>query len=353
MSLNEQKQPLLLLLQKAMELELATIPPYLTAILSIRKEKNRVSADLIRSVMMEEMLHMALIANVVSSLGGTISLGPNNIPQYPLRMEFQGHAFRDRAFIINLAPFSLETIKIFLQIEMPASLLPPDFLQAQPEIIIPDITIGAFYQQIIASLEALCLDYPESEIFCGMPGRQIGEQYYWGGNGKPIIVKDLDSARKALNVIIEQGEGAGTEVFEERAGYFSDEEVAHYFRFNEIVEGRHYRPDDLPSQPPTGERFEVDYTAVFPIILNPKHTDYASGSRLSKLNRSFNVQYSLMLIQLEQAFNGRPEVLYDAIINAMHNLTPTAREMMTIPIDMNPDAKHGAPSFEWIDLPLP
>ena len=44
-------------LQMALEIELATIPPYLVALLSIKLPKNREPAELIRGVMVEEMLH--------------------------------------------------------------------------------------------------------------------------------------------------------------------------------------------------------------------------------------------------------------------------------------------------------
>jgi len=353
MSLEQQKAQIFPLLQKAMELELSTIPPYLTALLSIKREKNRVSANLIRSVMMEEMLHMVLVGNLVSSLGGTVSLGPDNIPSYPLRMEFEGKAFKDREFDVDLTAFSAESIHTFLQIELPSSLARrEEILQARAKISIPDLTIGDFYNNIIAMLETLCTAYPQSQVFCGDPNKQINEQFYWGGAGKPIVITSMDTARLALQTIIEQGEGGDMSVFDQNLHYFDQpEEVAHYFRFNEIAEGRYYRPGDKPSEPPSGESFEVDYAATFPIIRNPKHSDYKAGSRLADLNTSFNQQYSLMLRQLEQAFNGHPAVLYDAIINGMHGFTPIAQEMMETPISDIPHARHGAPSFEWIDPP--
>ncbi|MGE7960070.1 ferritin-like domain-containing protein [Pseudomonas sp. NPDC089530] len=352
MSLEQQKAQIFPLLQTAMELELSTIPPYLTALLSLKREKNRVSANLIRSVMMEEMLHMVLVGNLVSSLGGKISLGPDNIPGYPLRMEFEGKAFKDRKFDVDLAAFSAESIQTFLQIELPADLARRERLLTQERIAIPELTIGDFYQSIITMLETLCATYPPSQVFCGDPGKQINEQFYWGGAGKPIVITGMDTAREALQTIIEQGEGADMSVFDLDLHYFDQpEEVAHYFRFKEIAEGRRYRPGDKPSEPPSGERFEVDYNAVFPIIRNPKHSDYPAGSRLAHLNRSFNQQYSLMLQQLEQAFNGHPAVLYDAIINGMHGFTPIAQEMMETPISDKTDARHGAPSFEWISPP--
>src|SRR4051794_4589696 len=106
MANDDQKATLLSWLQTAIELELSTIPPYLVALLSIRNTANREAADLIRGTMIEEMLHLALVANVLNAVGGTVQLGPDNIPSYPLRMNFEGKNFKDRDFPVNLAPFS-------------------------------------------------------------------------------------------------------------------------------------------------------------------------------------------------------------------------------------------------------
>ena len=69
MAAENDKQTLLAWLQTALELELATIPPYLVALLSIQLPGNRASAEIIRSVMMEEMLHLVLVANVLNAVG--------------------------------------------------------------------------------------------------------------------------------------------------------------------------------------------------------------------------------------------------------------------------------------------
>src|ERR1700730_14982726 len=103
MSEQHDKATLFAWLQTALELELATIPPYLIALLSIKLPSNREPAELIRSVMVEEMLHLALVANVINALGGEPRLNKKAIPHYPLHMRFEGSVFRDRQFSINLA----------------------------------------------------------------------------------------------------------------------------------------------------------------------------------------------------------------------------------------------------------
>ncbi|XP_078490774.1 uncharacterized protein LOC108950592 [Ciona intestinalis] len=66
--------------------ELTTIPPYVTAWLSLQTEfgRNLEVAEIIKSVFVEEMLHLSLAANFMNSIGGTVNL--TNIamlPQYP------------------------------------------------------------------------------------------------------------------------------------------------------------------------------------------------------------------------------------------------------------------------------
>ena len=57
-------------LQAAITLEFATIPPYLSALWSIKDELHPVAKS-IREVAQEEMLHMALACNMLASLGVT------------------------------------------------------------------------------------------------------------------------------------------------------------------------------------------------------------------------------------------------------------------------------------------
>ena len=353
MTLNEQKLQIFSLLQKAMELELSTIPPYLTAWLTIKKNpkkhQNHVAANIIHSVMMEEMLHMVLVGNLMYSLGGKVSLREENIPNYPLRMNF-----KDRNFLVNLAGFSLDAIETFLQIEKPNNISLA--FGAFERINIPAVTIGEFYKDIIDRLNQMCDEFGEIDVFCGDASKQIDEKYYWGSNGKPIVITNKESADKALKIIINQGEGSDGTIFidtKDYEYYFKPpEEIAHFFRFWEIHCGRHYCTTDRPKDYPSGEKLCVNYKDVFPIKQNVKSSDYEPSSRLATLNDAFNRQYSLMLTQLEQAFNGTPSVLYNAIVNGMHSMIPIAMEMMSLRISDDGDEICGAPSFEWISPPM-
>ncbi len=57
-------------LQQAVMLEHATIPTYLYALYSLEPGKNAEIQQLITSVVIEEMSHMALACNILNAIGG-------------------------------------------------------------------------------------------------------------------------------------------------------------------------------------------------------------------------------------------------------------------------------------------
>jgi hypothetical protein len=341
----ERRKTLLEWLQIAIELELATIPPYMIALLSIRLPANREAAELIRSVMIEEMLHLALVANVLNAVGGMPRLGPDAIPKYPLQMSFKGEAFEDRQFPVNLEPFSSSAISTFMKIEQPEP--PPK----RPDLLslaidVPGLTIGEFYNKIRDLLSDLNSTNAK-ELFSGSRSRQLDKDYYWSGGGEIVVVTDLESALSALQTVISQGEGAWPKAKgPEATGFGTPFNMGHYFRFSEIYYGRRYKREDDPASPPTGDRIDVDFAAAYPTIQNPRSELYPAGTKLAELNDTFNRTYTAMMRQLSEAMNGTPKSLYTAIMNGMHSLTPVAHEMMKTPIEV--DATHtGCPTFEW------
>ena len=104
-------------LQGAIELEHSTIPPYLTALYSIKKGANREAAAIIRSVVIEEMLHMTIAANTLNAIGGAPEINTSDfIPGYPGTLPMNIHA----GFKVGLAPLSRDLIStVFMVIEEP------------------------------------------------------------------------------------------------------------------------------------------------------------------------------------------------------------------------------------------
>lgn len=70
-------------LQVAIEIELYTIPPYLTALWSISDESNFAVKSL-RDIVRDEMAHVALVCNILTAIGGKPVLNASDsIPKYP------------------------------------------------------------------------------------------------------------------------------------------------------------------------------------------------------------------------------------------------------------------------------
>ena len=57
-------------LQCAIELEHATLPPYLCPLYSLDRDRHPVAAEVMESVFVEEMVHLTLAANLLSAVGG-------------------------------------------------------------------------------------------------------------------------------------------------------------------------------------------------------------------------------------------------------------------------------------------
>ncbi len=61
-------------LHRAMQLEHATIPPYMTALYSIKPGSNQAATQILRVIVVEEMLHLTIAANILNAVGGTPDL---------------------------------------------------------------------------------------------------------------------------------------------------------------------------------------------------------------------------------------------------------------------------------------
>jgi CDGSH-type Zn-finger protein len=324
-------------LQWAIELEHGTLPPYMCALYSIKEGTNEEAAEVVHSVFMEEMLHLTLAANILNAVGGMPQLDtPSVMPAFPAYLPHS-----NKAFEVPLMKFSKEALEVFMKIERPA----------EHEGIPEDNdfeTIGQFYEAIEEALVRLSEELGEETLFCGDPARQVTDELYYGGSGRIITVTDLASALRALEEIVEQGEGLQhQEVWDgDRDMFHPDrEEVAHYFRFEEAYVGKRYAPGDTPRSGPTGETFEVDWDAVHNMRPNPRSADYPSGSEARKQLDAFNHAYSGVLHLLDETFNGSPSLLAVAT-GAMYGLKAQAVDLMQLPSGDGETTV--GPSFEYV-----
>ena len=320
-------------LQTAIELEHATIPPYLCALYSIQAGHNTDAAAVIESVVMEEMLHMVLAANVLNAIHGEPDIDrPGFIPRYPAVLPHS-----DGRVIVSLRRFSPDAVKSFKRIERPE---PPS---ARPRAE-GYHTIGQLYAAIQDGLQLLA---GESNIFTGDSDLQVaGNGRVYGMAGEAIAVNDLDSALAALAVIVDQGEGIDHTIHDGDAPLGEGVMLAHYYRFDEIARRRRYRPSDTPRTGPTGPRLPVDFDAVWPMRPDPRADDLPPGSEVRAMTDEFNVVYSDLLRLLHRGLNGEPDQLGDAV-GLMWAIRWKAEALMRVPLGATGET--AGPSFEWVE----
>ena len=306
-------------LQTAIEIEWSTIPPYLCALWSLGDTRNRAAAACIRDVVMEEMLHLTLVCNVLNALGGEPSLGaPGTVPRYPAALPHS-----DRSFEISLLPFCPEALETFRRIERPALIGAPPQDEGYE-------TIAQFYEAVGEAVERIGAD---PGVWTGGAERQVlPASEYYGGGGDAIAVAGRDDALRALELIVDEGEGFQGGVFDGDHEILGEsEELAHYFRFDELARGRRYARGDTPSSGPTGGPILLDYGAVAPMRPDPRPEDHAAGSELRALSDECDATYARLLARLQAAFTGAPAALREAVQD-MWALEYQARGLMEVPV---------------------
>lgn len=297
-------------LQTAVSLEMSTLPPYLCAYWSIYGESTHAVKvkQLILSVIREEMLHLAMAANLLNAMGGKPKLTGAHAVKYPSVLP--GHSQTNHPFIVGLTGCTPEAISTFIEIEKPNN------KEQQKKPKDGWCTIGEFYDEI----EALLLhDKLTDKDF--KKGDQIPTSYN-PAPGKLYAVNDKDSALKALEEIIDQGEGHSGHMFDK------DHQLTHYFKFKSVLDIMetgmwNYKEDVYPfTQQPDLSLFPPDAIT---------------------LNDQFSSTYASMLMDLETACNGDHKAL-NRSIKLMEELEEPAVALMKIPLK---DKKKGncGPSF--------
>lgn len=336
------KDSVLNALQQAIELEHATIPTYLYALYSIVPGKNVAIAEIIQSVVIEEMLHLVLAANVLNALGGSPVLDkPDFIPPYPGSLP----GAVELQLTVRLEPLSIALITdIFMVIEQPEH--PRDFpvLAAGLAAAEAPLTIGQFYRQIKDTISAL-----GDGAFVPGPRNQIGPDQM----DQAVVVTDVETAGQAIDTIIEQGEGTPTEPLEVVGNGY-----AHYYRFAEIANGGLLmpNPDAGPDTLPDDRYFydtidqpvPFDPAGVYAVPEDPKVNGfspptYPPGAVGQVANDNFNYTYTGLLKVLHRTLNGHPEQL-DTAIGMMMSLRQQAMDMAS---GTNTSNKNIGPSFEY------
>jgi Ferritin-like len=370
-------------LKQALKLEHATIPPYITALYSLKPGTNLEAFHILRAVAVEEMLHLTLVANILNAVGGKNSDGtlkhplegtlkhPDFVPKYPTPLPTGSKDFE-----VGLRKFSKETVVTFMKIERPEE--DHEDENDQPAVVSRPLqgknhflrihegdssltfySIGLFYAEIIRGLYALHKEMGP-DLFCGDTKRQITPAYYYNGGGDIIPVTDLRSAIRAIRVIQEQGEGSRVATI-----YDAERELAHYYRFHQLIpnydpqnpnsipegnDGKYYvinkdnpEESDNGNSGPNGASFKVDWDAVYPLKTDASLNHYTAGTEVYVAAQEFESAYRNFLHELEDAFNGNPEKLIPAV-GGMFRLKEQANNLIRNPIN-GMDGVHAAPIF--------
>lgn len=318
------------MLQNAIELEHSTIPPYLTALFSIQPGKSNEARKIIHSIVIEEMMHMTIAANILNAIGGKPQINnPAFVPAYPgpLPMGI------GNGLIVGLEKYSLEVVKkVFMEIEEPEN---PLVLKSVAETEQTYSTIGAFYLAIQKKIEEIApYDLPGNKAY------QVTSSFFDADQLFPIYTKE--DAIHAINIIVEQGEGTSTSPVDQ------DGEIAHYYRFEELVRQRKLIKDDNAPHGYSfsGEPIVFNPSDVYPFFPNTKINMLKKGTEEWNRLNQFNTSYFSLLAGLHTTFNGAPAQL-DNTIGIMYDLKLTAEKLGATPFPGNPGFTIG-PSFEYI-----
>jgi hypothetical protein len=283
----------------------------------------------LHGIAVEEMLHLALVANLMSAIGAAPWLGRPNFPQRS--------GYFPRGLMLDLVPFGEQALRHFLYLERPEGMERQDaagFVPSAPprtpvdaDDLLPQgqefLTVGHLYRGIEEGLRTLVERLGEDGLFVGLPRAQATpELLQWP---QLVAVTDLASAEAAIEEIIEQGEGAR-----------GDWQDAHYGRFlriwEEFQELQQRDPSFAPARAvlPAYTRQPFDISAPQPVI-----TDLLSR----QLAELAGVGYEMVLQMLVRFFTHTDEtdeqlrVLVDGAIGLMAGVVaPLASALTRLPV---------------------
>ena len=299
----EHREALIYMLYEAAELEHGIMCQYLFAAFSLKqREDEGLTAEaleavlrwrkLIAHVATEEMLHLALVQNLLSAVGSAPHFARPNLPaparHYPAGVN------------LTLVPFGEPALRHFMFLERPEGMelegaqgIDAPVHEAVPLMAEGDIvpqpqdfaTLGHLYRSIEHGLDHLAEKFGERNLFVGPARAQATSDYFHWPELVPVT--DLASAHQAIDTILEQGEGA--------RGHWQN---AHFGQFVRILD--EYRqlkaanPDLEPARP-----------VLFATVRPSQHDDTVpriTEGVATRCTDLFNVGYEVLLQLLHRYF---------------------------------------------------
>ena len=361
----EHREALIYTLGKAAELEHLIMLQYLFAAFSLKQTaREGLSPEIVSTVQgwrktllqigEQEMLHLALVQNLLTAVGAAPRLARPNFPvpasSYPAGVR------------IALLPFGETALRHFAYLERPEGMAVEDaegfealgeaipLPRDEGDEIVPHLqefdTIGELYRSIQAGLEHLAGRLGPERLFIGPANAQATEEHFrWE---ELVAVTDLASALRAIDTIVEQGEGA--------RGEWRD---AHFGRLlgilDEYLAIRRVDPSFEPARPVAAANVRPQATgASVPIITDP------GTMRCMDL---LNVVNEVLLQLLSRYFahtDESPEqlgVLADVAVGLMYAaIKPLGSVVTTLPVGADLPGVTAGPGFELfyqVDYLLP
>jgi hypothetical protein len=289
------------------------------------------------------MLHLALVANVMTAIGAAPSLAR---PNFPRHSEYLPSGVR-----FALLPFGEASLTHFLYLERPEGMERLDaegFVPSEPPPepvetteVMPRLqdfsTVGHLYRGIMRGLSHLADRIGERGLFVGPSRAQATPEIFrWP---QLVAVTDLKSAHTAIEEIIEQGEGAR-----------GDWQSAHYGRFlrvwDEYQQLRDQDPAFDPARPviPAFTRQPFDIAEQQPLVTDPVTRTVAV---------LFNLGYETLLQLLTRFFTHTDET--DEQLAALTGgafmlmggvLAPLGRTLTRLPAGPEHHGRTAGPTFE-------
>jgi CDGSH-type Zn-finger protein/truncated hemoglobin YjbI len=349
----EHREALIYMLCEAAELEHGIMCQYLFAAFSMKQSADEGLTDdelakvtgwrkRITRVATQEMLHLALVQNLLSAIGAAPHMSRPNLPHpagyYPAGVQ------------LALLPFGEKALQHFMFLERPEGMDLDDapgleaHARAIPHMTEHDIvptgqdfaTVGHLYRSIEEGFAHLTAKYGERWLFVGPHRAQATEQHF--GWPELVPVTDLASARRAIEEILEQGEGP-------RGAW----QNAHFGQFVNILDEFQQATAANPDFNPVRPVLAANVRPCRPPERMPLITDPLTA----QVTDLFNVGYEIMLQIFERFFAHTEESdaelkgLADATIALMFNvIEPLAGLITTLPAGPGYPGRTAAPSFE-------
>jgi hypothetical protein len=305
-------------LQAAIQLELATLPPYLSALFSIA-DQTSTAFSLINDIVFNEMTHFGLVCNLLAAAGGqpAIVAGYRNTV-YPgplpggVKPKCDNSFFPcDPNFEVVLGFTNLKSFaQMCMQIEYPEDPVPRPAALALGETF---PSIGEFYKAIEEAFtnNTASLPYTTTKQQT-RPRMDI------------TLVDNLPNAVKAIELIRGEGEGSSKNPF-------FNGKLSHFYAFGELFRGAAYVFDPATQTGDwTGTAIpDVAIASMTPIPLGGYPNPTASAvAPLSTCDQNFTD----MLTKLDEAWATGSAASLGAAIGSMGDLGSSARKLLGLAI---------------------